>query len=105
MQWNADTVIVALSARLTIAAIPVLLIWLYAANFARWFVTIFALAKLVNLPRAISLIQNGEQISAGWMISMGLTLIAVALLFTPGANRWFRDKRYETGEECAARFS
>lgn len=93
VDWSRDAVIVWQSAWLSIALIPVAMVWLSAVRFARWMVAIMAAPKLLGL-----LLMGAE----GWrmigmvsplvMVSHLLTLIAVALLFTPASNRWFADK-------------
>ena len=90
--WPRDAAIVALSARLSIALIPVAMVWLSAVRFARWMVTVLGLGKLVNLPDAIRLVAGGGAIDAAWLASLALGLLAVALLFTPASNRWFAAK-------------
>lgn len=90
--WTRDAAIVTLSARLSIALIPVAMVWLSAVRFARWMVTVLGLGKLVNLPDAIRLIAGGGAIDAAWLASLALGLLAVALLFTPASNRWFAAK-------------
>jgi hypothetical protein len=90
--WTRDAAIVTLSARLSIALIPVAMVWLSAVRFARWMVTVLGLGKLVNLPDAIRLVAGGGAIDAAWLASLALGLLAVALLFTPASNRWFAAK-------------
>ena len=90
--WTRDAAIVTLSARLSIALIPVAMVWLSAVRFARWMVTVLGLGKLVNLPDAIRLVAGGGAIDAAWLASLVLGLLAVALLFTPASNRWFAAK-------------
>jgi hypothetical protein len=87
--WSRDAVIVTLSARFSIALIPIALVWLTAANFARWMVTVLALGKLVNLPEGVRNLAQGGPIDASWLVSLVLGLLAVAMLFAPGSNRWF----------------
>ena len=92
IDWSRDTVIVMLSARLSIALIPIVWIYLFAAPFARWLVTVMALGKLLNVPDGIRLIAAGGQIDTAWLAALVLGLLAVAVLFTPASNRWFKDK-------------
>lgn len=87
--WSRDHVIVLLSARLSIALIPAALVWFFAANFARWMVTLLALGKLFNLPAAVKMITNGQSLDPAWLVSLLLALLAVVMLFTPASNRWF----------------
>ena len=90
--WSRDAVIVTLSARLSIALIPVAMVWLSAVRFARWMVTVLGLGKLLNLPEALRLIAAGGEVDTAWLVALVLSLFAVAMLFTPASNRWFRDK-------------
>lgn len=89
MAWSHDAVIVLLSARLSIALIPVAMVWLGAVRFARWMVTMLALGKLINVPEAIRLMAAGGEIDPAWLTSLVFGLLAVAMLFTPASNRWF----------------
>ncbi len=90
--WSHDAVIVTLSARLSIALIPIAMVWLGAVRFARWMVTVLALGKLLNVPEGLRLIAAGGQIDTAWFVSLALGLLAVAMLFTPDSNRWFAGK-------------
>jgi hypothetical protein len=92
MEWTRDAVIVTLSARLSIALIPVAMVWLSAVRFARWMVTVLGLGKLLSLPEAIRLIAGGSPVDAAWLVALALSLLAVAMLFTPASNRWFAEK-------------
>lgn len=87
--WSRDAVIVTLSARLSIALIPVAMVWLCAVRFARWMVTVMALGKLVNLPEGARLVAEGGALDSAWLVSLTLGLAAVSMLFTPASNRWF----------------
>ncbi|RPF71497.1 hypothetical protein [Aurantiacibacter spongiae] len=84
-----DAAIVLASARLTIAAIPVALVWLLAVRFARWFVAAVALARLASAPVAIA---DGTA-SGAWWASLALALFAAVCLFTPAAAAWFAGGR------------
>lgn len=89
IDWSRDAVIVTLSARFSIAFIPIALVWLTAANFARWMVTVMVLGKLINLPDGVRLVAAGGQIDTAWLTALALGLLAVAMLFTPASNHWF----------------
>jgi hypothetical protein len=67
-------------------------IYLFAAPFARWLVTLMALGKLLNVPEGIRLIADGGRVDTAWLVALVLGLLAVAVLFTPASNRWFADK-------------
>ncbi len=87
--WSRDAVIVTLSARLSIALIPIAMVWLSAVRFARWMVTVLALGKLLMLPDGIGAIAAGGAVDTAWLTALVLGLLAVAMLFTPASNRWF----------------
>ena len=94
--WTRDAAIVTLSARLSIALIPIAMVWLSAVRFARWMVTILWGIKLLNLPEGHRFITGGgagEPLTGpSWWAAMLLGLIAVAMLFTRASNRWFADR-------------
>jgi hypothetical protein len=101
LDWSWDAVVVLLSARLSIAAIPVTLVWFLASRFAQWLVTIMVLGKLINVPEAVALVRRGSQLDPMWAASLVLSLIAVLMLFMPASREWFRTK----GEDRVAVFS
>ena len=103
IEWSRDAVIVALSARLSIALIPVAMVWLSAVRFARWMVTVLALGKLLNVPEGIGLIAAGNAIDKAWLTALVLALGAVAMLFTPASNRWFA-RQHDAEEDGPAVF-
>lgn len=83
--WNRDWTIVALSAEFTIALIPLVWIYLFAAPFARLLVLGFGAVRLVLLdPSALT----------------GVVLVAIAMasLLTPQAARWFAREPEEEGD-------
>lgn len=92
VEWNRDAVIVTLSARFSIALIPIAMVWLSAVRFARWMVSVMALGKLINLPDGLRAIVAGGAWDAAWLVSLALGLLAVAMLFTPASHRWFADE-------------
>lgn len=96
--WSRDAVIVLACARLSIALIPVLLVWFFASNFARWMVTVLALGKLLNIPEAIEIVRSGGGVDWLWSASLALALFAAGLLFTPASREWFKAK----GEDLVA---
>lgn len=89
--WDRDLTIITLSAEFTIALIPILWIYLFAARFARWLVLGFGALRLVFLdPTALA--------------GAGLALIAMASLLTPQAARWFARIPEPTEEDGPAVF-
>ncbi|MEP3052024.1 MAG: hypothetical protein ABJP48_04700 [Erythrobacter sp.] len=91
--WTRDWAIVALSAMFSIAAIPVAMILMRAIRIARWLVTVFSIFKLLSLPQMIMEWVSLPHVSLLHLASPLLTLVAVVLLFTPSANRWFAQKK------------
>jgi hypothetical protein len=93
IDWTRDAAIVTLSARLSIALIPIAMVWLSAVRFARWMVTVMVVVKLLNLPEGHRFITGGGAgeplVGPAWWASIMLSLLAVAMLFTPASNRWF----------------
>jgi len=79
LAWDRDGTIVALSAEFTIALIPIIWIYRYAAPFARWLVLGFGALKLWSL----GLASPTESL---------LLLLAMASLLTPTARGWFARK-------------
>lgn len=90
--FDADTIIVLASARLTIVAIPVALVWFRASRFAQVMLTVFALLRLVRLPGALENGLGAEPLALAWLASLLCGLGAVALLYTPQAREWFARK-------------
>jgi hypothetical protein len=78
---DRDLAIIVTSARLTIALIPVALIWFLGARFARILVLLFVAGRLLTIPDAPSLPE---------VASLVLATVAAAILLPPGASRWFR---------------
>jgi hypothetical protein len=90
---DRDWTIVITSARLTIALIPIALVWFAASRFARWLVLALALGKLLMAPAHFAAMAPGEAVSPLWLGALALSLGGAALLFTPSAARWFARSR------------
>ena len=82
VSWDRDWTIVTLSAEFTIALIPLVWIYLFAAPFARWLVLGFGALRLAFLDPAA-------------LIGAVLVAVAMASLLTRGAARWFTRKSAE----------
>lgn len=89
--WDRDWTIVALSAEFTIALIPLVWIYLFAAPFARWLVLGFGALRLAFLDPAA-------------LTGPVLVAIAMANLLTPQAARWFARMPQEDEEDGPAVF-
>lgn len=88
--WNRDWTIVALSATLSIAFIPVAWICLFASQIARWLVTAFGALELLGVLQKLWLWISADMgFGVGYFINPGLILIAILCLFLPPSNRWF----------------
>jgi hypothetical protein len=83
--WDRDWTIVVLSAEFTIALIPLVWIYLFAAPFARWLVLGFGALRLWYLDPAA-------------LIGPLLVATAMASLLTPAAARWFARETQEEGD-------
>lgn len=81
---DRDFAIIATSARASIALIPVALVWWRGARFARWLVPAMVTLRLV--------LARPDMPAVEWL-TLVLALAAAALLFTPGARRWFAGRR------------
>lgn len=90
-EWNRDWTIVASSAWFTVELVPITAVWLFASRFARGFITAMAAIKVVlilsNLPMLYAL--------PGILLGQSLSLLAVALLYTPAANAWFERREQD----------
>ena len=101
LPWSRDWVIVMLSARLSIALIPIAMVWLSAVRFARWMVAVMALGKIPSaLPAVRALVQEGA-FDLSYLAPLALSLLAVMLLFTAASSRWFAHR----GEDDPAAFA
>ena len=89
---SLDVLIVWHSAWLSIALIPVAMVWLSAIRFARWMVSFMALAKLAGLLILLPALPMFVTMQPLWLASIVLGVPAVAMLFTPASNRWFAHK-------------
>ena len=89
---SRDVLIVWHSAWLSIALIPVAMVWLSAIRFARWMVSIMAFAKLAGLLVLVPALPMLVRMQPLWLASLPLGLLAVAFLFTSASNRWFAHK-------------
>jgi len=90
--FDRDLTIVAICVRLTIAIIPVALVWFLASRVARWLVVVFTLAKAAAVPGELASSAGGEPVSWPWLATLALSLIGAPLLFTRASARWFGRK-------------
>jgi len=83
---DRDVAIVVTSARLTIAFIPLALIWFLGSRFARIFVLLMLAGRLLTLGASL----NEASPSPAEVASLLLAIAAVVILLSPGAAGWFR---------------
>jgi uncharacterized membrane protein len=83
------------SARLTIAAIPVALVWFLASKFAKWMSAFLACLRIFQIPAFVSLLLSQGILDHRWAISSILAVIAVTFLFTREAREWFDGKEID----------
>lgn len=96
--WDRDWTIVALSAEFTIALIPIVWIYLFAAPFARWLVLGFGALRLWGMRAgALLMLQTGSIAPLMWA-EPALVLLAMLALVTSGAHLWF-GRRHDAGVE------
>lgn len=95
----ADMPIVLASARLTIALIPIALVWFMANPVARWMVAGLALVRLASAPWSM---QSGDAAPA-WpeLAALACALIAVGLLFTRRASHWFATRGQQSDDAAS----
>ena len=95
---NDDGTIVVISVRLTIALIPMALVWFFASPFARWMVVVVALGRLaINLPETIETALSGGPLRPTFIAAQVLALCGAALLFHPSAKWWFARAKSDVG--------
>ncbi len=98
--WDRDWTIVALSAVLSIAFIPVLWICLFAGKVARAIVTVFTAIKLLDVPAMIALYSASyPNVRITYFLEPALIGIAVICLFLPASRSWFNPPQEATHED------
>lgn len=98
--WDRDRVIVWLSMWLTIALIPLAMVWLFAAPFARWLVAAMTLVKAPAALQSASLLLGGGEGDAQALVAFAFALLGTTMLFLPASHHWFA----RTGEADPAVF-
>lgn len=93
--FNRDTIIVIICARLSIAAIPIALVWFFAKSFAKWFCAAFAALRLTRIPSFLILFAEQGILDWSWLLSALLMVVAVTALFTREASQWFRQREVD----------
>jgi hypothetical protein len=91
--WDRDRVIVWLSMWLTIALIPLAMVWMLAAPSARWLVAAMTLFKAPTALTAATLLLRGGDGNAQALVSFSFALLGVMMLFLPASHHWFSRER------------
>ena len=97
IEWNHDLAIIWLSSWLTIDLIPVGLVLIFAARFARWFVSVMALFPLVILVTNIDHMSTYPRFLGVNFILALIPLGLAALLWTRSASHWFNQGEGNNG--------
>jgi hypothetical protein len=87
--WDRDRVIIWLSTWLTIALIPIVAVWLFAAPFARWLVAAMTLVKAPAAMFAAMVLVRGGIGNPQVLVSFGFALLGAGMLFLPASQAWF----------------
>lgn len=93
VDWDRDTVIVALFTEFTISLIPLVWIFVFAAGYARWIILTFGILKLLWILFALLgalLIAGGALLV---LVELALVVAALVFLFLPGATDWLDKQR------------
>ena len=89
IEWTYESVVVAEFTEFTIALIPIVWIYVFAAARARWIVLVFSLLKLSMLWWAISNAFGGAGLPAPAAVLEAILIVAaLVLLFLPVSVRW-----------------
>ena len=111
-RWSEEELIVVACTAFTIKLIPILLVWVFASSFARWFILAMTILPipfaLLQLPIQLAWMRengfSGEQARVMLMWSgmwIAITFLLVALLFLPASNRWFARPKDEGADASA----
>ena len=97
--WSRDLVIVWLFSWLSIALIPLAMVWLIAAPVARWLVSGMTALKAPAALASAGAVLVGEA-EAERLVSFAFAVLGVIMLFLPASQQWFA----RTGEVDPAVF-
>ncbi len=88
--WSRDLVIVWLFSWLSIALIPLAMVWLIAAPIARWLVSAMTLVKAPGaFLSAASLLGESGGGEGERLVSFAFAVLGVVMLFQPASQEWF----------------
>jgi hypothetical protein len=91
--WDRDRVIIWLSSWLSIALIPLAMVWLIAAPFARWLVSAMTLLKAPGAVVSAGAMLLGSGGDAERLVSFAFVTLGVVMLFLPASQQWFARER------------
>ncbi|MEP0189304.1 MAG: hypothetical protein ABJP70_03505 [Erythrobacter sp.] len=100
--WNRDWTIVTLSAWFTVQLIPILLVFGFASRFARWLILAATLVPMIVLFTDIEYSSTYPRFFELAFIRWAIPILLVALLFLPGANRWFSRPNHEQDDAISS---
>lgn len=88
--WDRDRVIVWLSSNLTIALVPLAMVWLMAAAIARWLVSVMTLVKApAAFASAVAVAGGAGGSDAERLVSFAFAVLGTLMLFLPASHEWF----------------
>jgi hypothetical protein len=91
--WDRDRVIIWLFSWLSIALIPLAMVWLMAAPFARWLVSGMTLLKTPAALASAATLLGGGGGETGPLVSFAFAALGVVMLFLPASQDWFARAR------------
>ena len=88
-ELTGDAAIVGMSAMFTIALIPVVWIFGFGSRFARWFVLLFGLVKLLGFREVVlAVVRDGNVSMLEFLIEPCLITVALLCLLSPAMGDW-----------------
>lgn len=91
--WNEDLVIIWLSSWLSIALIPLVMVWLMAAPIARWLVSAMTVLKAPGALASAAMLAGGGSGESERLVSFAFAVLGVVMLFLPASQHWFAQER------------
>lgn len=91
--WSRDLVIIWLFSWLSIALIPLAMVWLMAAPFARWLVSALTLLKAPGAFLSAASLMGETGGEGERLVSFAFAVLGVVMLFLPASQQWFASTR------------
>jgi len=91
--WSRDLVIIWLFSWLSIALIPLAMVWLMAAPFARWLVSAMTLLKAPGAFLSAASLMGETGGEGERLVSFAFAVLGVVMLFLPASQQWFASTR------------